>query len=89
MDSMFQVIEILVKGLGENIKKNQWEVLSQSTPRAQGKADRFKIQDWRFKIQFRGTRDWIPDPGSSPGRSGMTENVSPDAGLAKKTYVCI
>jgi hypothetical protein len=36
MDSMFQVPEILVEGLGENIKKNQWGGLSQSTLRTQG-----------------------------------------------------
>jgi hypothetical protein len=36
MDSMFQVVEILVKGLGKKIKKNKWGVLSQSTPRTQG-----------------------------------------------------
>jgi hypothetical protein len=41
---MIEVVELLVNLVGENCKKNQYEVLSQRSLRTQGKGDRFKIQ---------------------------------------------
>jgi hypothetical protein len=33
IDSIVEVFEILVEGMGEEFNKNQWSFLSQSTPR--------------------------------------------------------
>jgi hypothetical protein len=47
IDSMFEVVELLVNVMGEKCKENQYGCFSQRSLRTQGKGERFKISKGR------------------------------------------